>query len=375
MGDAQSDKLADAQADNGAMMRAIDLARHAAGRTAPNPMVGCVLVKDGRIIAEGWHEGPGKDHAEVMALKNASEEARGSTAFVSLEPCNHTGRTGPCSKALIAAGIREVVCAMADPNPVAAGGANRLRAADIPVRVGICETEARHLNRAWLHAISAARPFVTAKSAMSLDGRIATHTGESQWITSHESRKAGHRIRANVDAILVGAQTVLADDPSLTARIGAETRRPLRVVLDSTARTSPGAKIYERVGRGALLATTGRATARRLDPFREMGVEVLQLPAEENGRVDLDALLSELFARNVHHLMVEGGGEVLGAFFDADLIDEIELFVAPKLIGGGSPAFGGKGVAHLADADRFDFRLTASDGPDQHWTGMRKETA
>ncbi|MEO1251425.1 MAG: bifunctional diaminohydroxyphosphoribosylaminopyrimidine deaminase/5-amino-6-(5-phosphoribosylamino)uracil reductase RibD [Pseudomonadota bacterium] len=359
------------KADAGYMSRAIHLAARASGRTAPNPMVGCVLVKDGKIVGEGWHEGPGLDHAEVMALKAAGPEAAGSTAYVTLEPCNHTGRTGPCAEALIAAKVAEVVYAIADPNPLASGGADRLRAAGVAVRNGAEQYAAEKLNKAWLHAQKTGRPFVVAKSAMSLDGRIATSGGESQWITSPESRAAGHLLRADADAILVGAETVLADDPALTVRLNSETRHPLRVVLDSTARTPAGAKVYERAGAGALLATTSAAPPARLAAFREMGVDIAVLPSNEANRVDPHAVLEALFQRDVRHLLIEGGGAVLGAFFDADLIDEAHLFIAPVLIGGGKPAFGGNGVAALADTARFNFSPGRRTGRDQHWIGRR----
>ncbi len=378
MGDARTTATITPVKARNAMGRACDLARRATGRVAPNPMVGCVIMRPpGEIVGEGWHDGPGRDHAEVMALKEAGDAARGATAFVTLEPCNHTGRTGPCADALIEAGIGEVVFAVADPNPIAAGGAERLRAAGVPVRAGLCEDEARDLNRAWLHAQKYKRPYVVGKTAMSLDGRIATAAGESQWITAPESRKAGHLLRRNADAIIVGANTVITDDPALTARIDGETSYPARVVLDSTARTPPGAKAYERNGAGnqALLATTPAAPARRLAAFREMGVEPLVLPADHDGRPDLNALLSALFERDIHSAMIEGGGELLGAFFDAGLIDELHLFIAPIVIGGGKPAFGGDGVRALADASRFHFRRAEIDGPDQHWIGQRKEAA
>jgi diaminohydroxyphosphoribosylaminopyrimidine deaminase/5-amino-6-(5-phosphoribosylamino)uracil reductase len=373
MGDARNIPPMEPQKEVYAMQRAIDLARRAAGRTAPNPLVGCVIMKaPGTVVGHGWHKGPGADHAEVMALKEAGDAARGATAFVTLEPCNHTGRTGPCAEALIAAGVAEVVYAIDDPNPVAAGGAARLRDAGIKVRSGLCAAEARDLNRAWLHALARKRPYVIGKSAMSLDGRIATAAGESQWITSKESRIAGHWMRREADAILAGAQTVIDDDPALTARLEIGTQYPLRVVLDSAARTSPGAKVYERSGKGALLATTDRAGANRLASFEAMGVEALVLPADGDGRPDVFALMDALYARDVHTLMIEGGGKILGAFFDADLLDELHLFVAPKVIGGGKSAFGGQGVGALADAERFDFRLLNHDGPDQHWLGRRK---
>jgi len=390
MGDISAETRIEPDRERCAMRSAVDLARRAAGLTAPNPMVGCVLMQaPGTIIGQGWYQGPGTDHAEIMALKEAGEAARGAVAYVTLEPCNHTGRTGPCSDALIAAGIREVVYAIADPNPVAAGGAARLREAGIPVRAGLCKEEALALTRAWRHALTARRPYVVGKTAMSIDGRIATASGESQWITSTFSRNAGHRIRWETDAIIVGAGTVIADNPTLSARPGGAgfgkpavdgERYPSRVVLDSTARCPPGARVFDRTdkkgGRGrVILATTSGAPRARLDAFREHGVEVLVLPADESGRVDLHALLEALYERDIHHAMVEGGGEVLGAFFDADLLEEITFFIAPRIIGGGKPALGGGGVTRLADADRFDFQGAEDNGPDLIWTGIRRERA
>ncbi len=376
MGDAQSiDDLHHRHMD-----RAIDLALKGARVAHPNPMVGCVIVR-GRdtIIGQGWHDGPGTDHAEMVALKDAGEAARGAIAYVTLEPCNHTGRTGPCVDALIEAGVADVIYAMDDPNPVASGGGDRLRAAGISVRSGVLEDRARHINRAWLSYVQQKRPYVVGKTAMTLDGRIATAGGESQWITSAESRKAGHFLRADAGAIIVGANTVIADDPSLTARLGDDVSYPLRVVLDTTARTSPGAKVYERTGnvaRGsALLATTNAAPADRLAAFAEMGVETLILSEDDNGRPDPGELLAALYTREIVSVLVEGGGVVLGSFFDADLIDEIDMFAAPKLFGGGKPAFGGNGVHALADADRFAFMQLAQTGPDFHFHGIRQSLA
>jgi diaminohydroxyphosphoribosylaminopyrimidine deaminase / 5-amino-6-(5-phosphoribosylamino)uracil reductase len=359
------------------MDRAIELALRGAGRVSPNPMVGCVIVRNGdAVVGEGWHAGPGTPHAEVGALKDAGDKARGAAAYVTLEPCNHHGNTGPCAEALIAAGIGEVIYGMDDPNPLAAGGAERLRAAGVKVRGGVCEDSARHLNRAWLHFIEHKRPYIIGKTAMTLDGRIATASGESKWITSNESRKAGHQLRAAADAIIAGAGTIIADDPALTARTERGTTYPLRVVLDSTARTAPGAKVYERsaiVGRGrALLATTDAAPAPRLSAFKEMGVDILVLPADDTGRPDLRALLAALYERNIVSVLIEGGGEVLGGFFDADLLDEIEMFVAPKLFGGGKTAFGGGGVERLAEAEQFSFQQMETDGPDFRFRGVRR---
>lgn len=337
------------------MERALALAANGAGLTAPNPMVGCVLVADGEIIAEGWHERAGLPHAEVEALRAAGDKAKGATAYVTLEPCNHHGRTGPCAEALIAARVAEVVYAMADPNGEASGGAARLAEAGIRTRGGVCESEAKALNRFWTHRLRTGRPYVIAKFAASLDGKIATRTGDSQWITGPAARARGHDLRAEVDGVIVGANTVIADDPALTARpSGRDTRRPLRIVLDSRARTSPGAHVYDRAGRGALLAATDAAPQSRLDAFRGHGVDVLTLPKDASARPDAEALLDDLGARGLNAVMVEGGGAVLGAFFDAGAVDEVWAFIAPVIIGGPAKApVGGGGAATLADALRL----------------------
>ena len=337
------------------MERALALAANGAGLTAPNPMVGCVLVADGEIIAEGWHRGAGLAHAEVEALRAAGDKARGATAYVTLEPCNHHGRTGPCAEALIAAGVAEVVYAMADPNGEASGGAARLAEAGIRTRGGVCEGEAKTLNRFWRRRLRTGRPYVIAKFAASLDGKIATRTGDSQWITGPAARRRGHDLRAEVDGIIVGANTVIADDPALTARPeGRDMRRPLRIVLDSRARTSPGAHVYDRAGKGALLAATDAAPQSRLDVFREHGVDILTLPKDGTARPDAEALLDALGARGLNAVMIEGGGDVLGAFFDAGAVDEVWAFIAPVIIGGPAKApVGGDGAATLADALRL----------------------
>ncbi len=341
--------------DIGFMTEALALAARAAGQTSPNPMVGCVLVRDGKVVGRGWHEAPGQAHAEVVALEDAGDGARGSTAYVTLEPCSHTGRTGPCTQALINAGVTDVVYALADPNPIAANGEEQLKAAGINIRSGVCEDAARDLNRGWLHSIKHRRPYVIGKSAMSLDGRISTSTGESKWITGEASRHRAHQLRKFSDAIIVGAETVIADDPALTARNGDDVRHPLRVVLDSTGRTPAGAKVYERTGHGALVMTTKNAPFRALEAYREIGAEPVILPSGSDGRPDPVDVLEALHERGIVNVLVEGGGAVLGAFFDRDLIDELHLFIAPKLIGGGKPAFGGHGIEDLSDADRFAF--------------------
>lgn len=353
------------------MSRALELARLGMGATAPNPMVGCVIVKNGQIVGEGWHKGAGRPHAEPEALSEAGDRARGARAYVTLEPCNHHGRTFPCTEALLKAGVSEVVYAIADPHALAAGGATRLQTGGMKVRAGVLQEEARELNRAWLHTLQAKRPYVIAKVAMSLDGRIAPRGGASKWITGALAREKGHEIRRMADAIIVGAGTVIADDPALTARLGGEEHHPLRVVLDSTARTSPGAKVFDRAGKGALIAITAAAPAKRLDRFREHGVEPLLLAADERGRPRLDDLMAGLRDRGVATALVEGGGETLGAFLDADLIDEVWLFIAPVLIGGGVPAFAGEGAERLSDIHRFDFADPEAVGPDLFVRGVR----
>jgi diaminohydroxyphosphoribosylaminopyrimidine deaminase/5-amino-6-(5-phosphoribosylamino)uracil reductase len=359
-------------ADIGFMRRALELARLGEGLTAPNPQVGCVIVKNGAIVGEGWHKGAGQPHAEPEALRVAGDKARGATAYVTLEPCNHQGRTPPCTDALLRAGVRELVYAQADPHPTAAGGALQLQRSGVKVRGGVCAEESRSLVRGWLHSLDAKRPYVIAKAALSLDGRIATRSGESQWITGEATRARAHELRRAADAIIVGAGTVVADDPALTARTDGETRRPLRVVLDSTARVSPGAAAFDRAGKGAMLATTAAAPSHRLAKFAEHGVETLALPADARGRPHLRDLLSALRDKGVVTVLIEGGGKVLGSFFDADLIDEIWLFLAPMIIGGGAPVFAGEGVARLADARRFEFAAPEIIDADILMRGLRR---
>ena len=356
------------------MTEALALAARGAGLVSPNPMVGCVLVKDGAVIGRGWHRGAGQAHAEVEALLEAGEKAKGATAYVTLEPCNHHGRTGPCTEALINAGVREVVYAVADPNPTAAGGADTLRRNGVIVRNGVGSTQGAELNRAWLHAVRMQRPFVIAKSAMTLDGRIATHTNESQWITGPEARAKGHELRWTADAIIAGAGTIIADDPALTARRdNDEIRHPLRVVTDSIGRTPVGAKAFERSGNGALIIATPALAAARQRQYEEMGVDIEIAHPGPDGRPDPDDIVSMLHKRGVVTAMIEGGGELLGAFFGADLIDELHLFVAPKIFGGGKPAFGGEGVSTLRDAERFDFDAPLQLGPDLYLRGVRRQ--
>lgn len=339
------------------MRSALELAAMAKGRTGDNPAVGAVLVRDGRVVGEGYTQPPGEPHAEVMALREAGERARGATLFVTLEPCCHHGRTPPCSDALVAAGVAAVHMAMLDPNPrVGGGGRAALERAGIPTFVGEGELEARRVVEEWLVYITLGRPMVTAKYAMSLDGKIATSTGDSRWITGQEARRRVHDLRAQADAVMVGVNTVLADDPQLTARDdqgSLRDRQPLRVVVDSSARTSPDAAIVSgRLPGRTLLLVGPNAAPERIDRLRQGGNDVVCVPGG-GVRVDVGAALSILAKEyRVTSVLVEGGGQLLGSLFDAGLLDRVVAFVAPKLVGGASASgpVAGQGVPKMSSA-------------------------
>jgi len=341
------------------MRRCLALARRADGRTSPNPIVGCVIVKAGRVLAEGWHRGPGMPHAEADALARLGGRSRGATLYVNLEPCAHTTgrRTAPCTPLVLAAGVRRVVYGTLDPWPGHGGGLKALAAAGIEV-VGPVEEEAcRRANEAFLVHATRGRAHFTLKAAMTLDGRIATARGESRWITGEAARHDVHRRRNLADAILVGAGTVRADDPLLTARGVARPRDPARVILDGSLTTSPRARMLH-AGSNAptLFAATRQAPARRAAALEAAGGEVLRLPGAGAG-VSLSALARTLARRDLVRVLVEGGAEVHAAFLAAGLCDRLLLYVAPKAIGGAdAPAWlGGEGILRLAAAHRFRF--------------------
>jgi diaminohydroxyphosphoribosylaminopyrimidine deaminase/5-amino-6-(5-phosphoribosylamino)uracil reductase len=349
------------------MELALRLAERGRGRTSPNPMVGAVLVKEGEIVGEGSHLRAGEPHAEVFALQQAGERARGATLYVNLEPCCHHGRTSPCTQALIAAGVAEVHLAMLDPNPLVAGrGRAELEAAGIRTIVGEREAEARALNEAFVHWITTRRPFAIAKFAMSLDGKIATRTGDARWITDQPARRYAHRLRDEVDAILVGVNTVIADDPWLTTRLeGAEVRQPLRVILDSQGRIPATARVLGPSGPSqTVIATTAAMPVERRRALADKA-DVLVLPADE-GRVSPVALLAALGKREVTSLLVEGGETVLGSFFAHGLVDKVLAFVAPMIIGGqdAPTPVGGPGVSRIAEAWRLTGVRIQRVGPD-----------
>ena len=352
-------------ADSGWMRRALELAEHGRPTVSPNPLVGCVLVHGGEIVGEGWHERAGGPHAEVAALTDAGDRARGATAYVTLEPCAHTGRTGPCADALIAAGVARVVMALPDPNPVAKGGAERLRAAGVEVVDGVCEAEARAQNEVFLHGLATGRPFVTLKCALSVDGRIAAADGTSQWLTGPEARAAAHRLRAEADAVVVGSGTVLADDPALTVRLPGHTAgQPLRVVLDGRARTTSAHRVLDAEA-PTLIAVAPDADRGAVDKLRDTGAELVTLPAAADGHLDLTGLLAELWRRDVRAVLVEGGAEVLGSFLRAGLWDRLTVHVAALLLGAsGRAAMAGDHIATLADAPRLRLEHVTTAGDD-----------
>lgn len=333
------------------MQQALDLARGGLGWVSPNPLVGSIIVKDGVVVGQGFHQRFGGPHAEVHALRAAGDQARGAELYVTLEPCSHTGKTPPCADAVIAAGLQRVVVAMRDPNPLVAGrGLARLAAAGIAVTVGVCEETAQRLNEAFLKYITTQRPFVTLKSAITLDGKIATRTGASQWITGEAARQEGHRLRHAADAIVVGIGTVLQDNPRLTTRLPDQPcSHPLRVIVDSTLRVPLQAAVLEVTPDcRTLIATTARASSAAIAPMRERGVEVVCLPAYDDGRVDLDALWAYLGARGVASVLVEGGATLSAALLQRRLVDKVLFFVAPKIIGGdGLSVVGSCGVVEM----------------------------
>ena len=342
-----------ARRDEEYMERALRLAGRSRGAVEPNPMVGCVIVRRGQIIGEGWHRKFGGPHAEVYAVRAAGGKVRGATVYVTLEPCAHIGKTPPCVNLLIESRVGRVVAAMRDPFPQVRGrGIRKLRRAGIPVDVGLLGDAARELNAAYVKRVTTGMPYVIAKWAMTLDGRIATRTGDSKWITCEEARRFAHRVRGRVDAVIVGIGTVLADDPELTCRL-ARGRNPRRVVLDSIARLPLRGKLVRGARRvPTLVAVSAQAPAGRQEALMGRGCQVVQLPARR-GRIDVTELLRFLGSMQMTNVLVEGGGEVLGSFFDAGQVDEVMAFVGPKLVGDGVPAVLGKGVAKIGDARRL----------------------
>ncbi len=335
------------------MERALSLAAQGRGRTSPNPMVGAVLTRQGVIVGEGYHAYAGGDHAEVVALKAAGSAARGAVCYVTLEPCAHYGKTPPCAEALVKAEVTRVVVATYDPNPLVAGeGVRRLRDAGISVEVGLLQEEATRLNEAYFKYIRNRKPFVLLKAALSLDGKLATRTGDSQWITGEGARRRVHEMRNAVDAVVVGIGTVLRDDPMLTTRLeGQEGRDPLRVVLDSRGRLPLTAQLLRSGSRPPLVAVGPRVSATRLRRLKEAGADVTALPHGDGG-LSLRDLLGELGRRKITSVMIEGGGRLATSALQAGIVDKLTVMLSPVLIGGekAPTLLQGEGIEKLVEA-------------------------
>ncbi|MEV4628730.1 bifunctional diaminohydroxyphosphoribosylaminopyrimidine deaminase/5-amino-6-(5-phosphoribosylamino)uracil reductase RibD [Micromonospora sp. NPDC049523] len=342
-----------------AMRRAIELAARGLGSTSPNPVVGCVLLDaDGELVGEGFHAYAGGPHAEIVALAQAGARARGGTAVVTLEPCDHTGRTGPCTGALIRAGVARVVIGVGDPNLVASGGAETLRAAGVEVEIGVRAAEVEAGNIAWLTAVRRGRPYVIWKYASTLDGRSAAADGTSMWITSEAARMDVHALRGTVDAVIAGVGTVIADDPRLTARNlrdgSLAIRQPLRVVVDSSGRTPADARVRDGAARTWVVTTA-------------------DLGANKDDRVDLEALLAELYQRGVRAALLEGGPTLAGAFLALGLVDKVIGYVAPKLLGAGPAALADAGPRTISEVIDLDFVDITQVGPDLRITALPRK--
>lgn len=345
------------------MRRAAELAMRGEGWVNPNPLVGAVVVRNGRIVGAGWHERWGGAHAERNALARCSESPAGATLYVTLEPCCHHGKTPPCTEALIDAGIARVVVGMEDPNPLVAGkGVARLRAAGIEVVCGLMEPELRYMNRIFLKYIEKRRPWVVLKSAMTLDGKIAARTGDSRWVTGEEARRRVHAMRCRHMAILAGIGTVEVDDPMLDCRLEGDVRQPVRFIADSSARIGLDTQLVHTAGRlRTVVAHTPYAPAPRIGLLRKAGVETWCC-AEEQGRVDVGDLLRRMGEQGIDSLLVEGGGTLAESFLMGGFVDEVCMFVAPKIVGGrdAKTPVEGEGVARMADAVRLhDLRVEA----------------
>ncbi|MDP3880260.1 MAG: bifunctional diaminohydroxyphosphoribosylaminopyrimidine deaminase/5-amino-6-(5-phosphoribosylamino)uracil reductase RibD [Dehalococcoidales bacterium] len=359
------------------MKQALSLAKLALGQASPNPAVGAVLVKDGEIVGQGYTQPPGSWHAEIMALRQAGEKARCSVLYVTLEPCCHYGRTPPCTDAIVSAGVSEVHAAMIDPNSLVSGqGIEALERKDIRVFVGEHEDEAREINEAYVKFITTGMPFVTVKYAVSLDGKIATRSGDSAWISGRESRKYVHCLRYVVDAIMTGANTVIADNPHLTCRCGDKggrvRKQPLRVIVDGRGRTPTTAQIFNEPG-GVLLALGESVDPDKKQIWTQVGAELLELPLKD-GSLDLTSLLKALGERGITSVLVEGGGILLGSLFDSRLVDKVIAFIAPIIIGGegARTPVAGAGIDKVFDALKLERTSVEKYGDDLMISGYVK---
>lgn len=347
------------------MARALQLALRGAGHTRPNPMVGAVLVKDGRIIGEGWHKQYGGPHAEVNAFASATEDPEGATLYVSLEPCSHYGKTPPCADLIIRKKVARVVAALEDPNPLVSGrGFRKLRANGIRVTVGVLAEEARHINDVFLTYVTRKRPFVLYKAAMSLDGKIACHTGESQWISSEKSREEVQRLRGILSGIMVGAGTVIADNPRLTCRME-EYENPARIIVDGKLRVPVESRIFHEPGRNIIL-TTSEASPEKKKALENLGVEMIEADSEEPGKVDLKSAMLALGIKGIDGILLEGGPTLAASALEAGIIDAVRFYIAQKIIGGreAPSPFAGTGAAHMNEVVPLTDAVYGTSGDD-----------
>lgn len=347
------------------MARALQLALRGAGHTRPNPMVGAVLVKDGRIIGEGWYKQYGGPHAEVNAFASATEDPEGATLYVSLEPCSHYGKTPPCADLIIRKKVARVVAALEDPNPLVSGrGFRKLRANGIRVTVGVLAEEARHINDVFLTYVTRKRPFVLYKAAMSLDGKIACHTGESQWISSEKSREEVQRLRGILSGIMVGAGTVIADDPRLTCRME-EYENPARIIVDGKLRVPVESRIFHEPGRNIIL-TTSEAYPEKKKALENLGVEMIEADSEEPGKVDLKSAMLALGIKGIDGILLEGGPTLAASALEAGIIDAVRFYIAQKIIGGreAPSPFAGTGAAHMNEVVPLTDAVYGTSGDD-----------
>lgn len=347
------------------MARALQLALRGAGHTRPNPMVGAVLVKDGRIIGEGWHKQYGGPHAEVNAFASATEDPEGATLYVSLEPCSHYGKAPPCADLIIRKKVARVVAALEDPNPLVSGrGFRKLRANGIRVTVGVLAEEARHINDVFLTYVTRKRPFVLYKAAMSLDGKIACHTGESQWISSEKSREEVQRLRGILSGIMVGAGTVIADNPRLTCRME-EYENPARIIVDGKLRVPLESRIFHEPGRNIIL-TTSEASPEKKKALENLGVELIEADSEEPGKVDLKSAMLALGIKGIDGILLEGGPTLAASALEAGIIDAVRFYIAQKIIGGreAPSPFAGTGAAHMNEVVPLTDAVYGTSGDD-----------
>ena len=347
------------------MARALQLALRGAGHTRPNPMVGAVLVKDGRIIGEGWHKQYGGPHAEVNAFASATEDPEGATLYVSLEPCSHYGKTPPCADLIIRKKVARVVAALEDPNPLVSGrGFRKLRANGIRVTIGVLAEEARHINDVFLTYVTRKRPFVLYKAAMSLDGKIACHTGESQWISSEKSREEVQRLRGILSGIMVGAGTVIADNPRLTCRME-EYENPARIIVDGKLRVPLESRIFHEPGRNIIL-TTSEASLEKKKALENLGVELIEADSEEPGKVDLKSAMLALGIKGIDGILLEGGPTLAASALEAGIIDAVRFYIAQKIIGGreAPSPFAGTGAAHMNEVVPLTDAVYGTSGDD-----------